>query len=264
LLFKYNKKRNQIQESEFLDAFFLRFQLLKIDFLMILLRLSGHSGAGKTRLVNALPKFGITCPKVLRYTSRPPRKDEHHGQDYYFMSRSFIEKLPEEDFLVGPVRNMLQAFDLNQIELDLKGNDIVLVEIYPDLWPRLMDKMHDRLGNKLKTASVFMTAVDPAYIAAMPDDRAKSSYIIAEVRKNITRRNMDSAKDIEIRASSAAKEILEALGPAGSSLYDKILYSAPEGPDGQDDWTREEQPIGQAKIAMDEFIGFYAELRHQI
>jgi hypothetical protein len=231
---------------------------------MILLRLSGHSGAGKTRLVNALPMFGITCPKVLRYTSRPPRKDELHGQDYYFMSRSFIEKLPEEDFLVGPVRNMLQAFDLNQIELDLKGNDIVLVEIYPDLWPRLMDKMHDRLGNKLKTASVFMTAVDPRKIAAFPDSASMASFITKEVRNNITLRNKDAVKDIEIRASSAAREILEALGPSGSAMYDKILYSAPEGPDGQDDWTREVQPVGQANAAMEEFINFYAELRHQI
>lgn len=230
---------------------------------MILLRISGHSGAGKTRLVNALPMFGINCPKVLRYTSRPPRQDELHGQDYYFMSRSFIEKLPDEDFLVGPVRNMVQAFDLNQLEIDLKGNDIVIVEIYPDLWPRLMDKMHDRLGNKLKTASVFMTAVDPEKIAALPDDVSRASFIIEEVRRNITLRNMDTSTEIEIRASSAVKEIMQALGPAGSGMYDKILHSAPEGPDGMDDWTREDRPVGQAKLAIGEFINFYAELRHQ-
>jgi hypothetical protein len=51
---------------------------------MMLLRLSGHSGAGKTRLINALPQYGISCPKVLRYTSRPARKEEVHGLDYYF------------------------------------------------------------------------------------------------------------------------------------------------------------------------------------
>ena len=86
---------------------------------MILLRLSGHSGAGKTRLINALPQYGISCPKVLRYTSCPARKEEIHGQDYYFMSRAFIESLPEKDFLVGPIRNMLQAFDLKQLESEL-------------------------------------------------------------------------------------------------------------------------------------------------
>ena len=94
---------------------------------MMLLRLSGHSGAGKTRLLNALPLYDITCPKVLRYTSRPARKDEVHGQDYYFMSRAFIEALPEKDFLVGPLRNMLQAFDLKQLEIDLRRYDLVLI-----------------------------------------------------------------------------------------------------------------------------------------
>ena len=113
-------------KAGFFNIFTILISYLSEDF-MILLRLSGHSGAGKTRLVNALPQYGITCPKVLRYTSRPARKNEVHGEDYYFLSRSFIESLPEKDFLVGPVRNMVQAFDLRQLEIDLSNHELVLI-----------------------------------------------------------------------------------------------------------------------------------------
>ncbi len=227
---------------------------------MILLRLSGHSGAGKTRLINALPQYGISCPKVLRYTSRPARPDEFHGQDYYFLSRSFIESLPEKDFLVGPVRNMLQAFDLNQLEIDLRTHDLVLIEIYPDLWPKLLTRLAERLGDGLTTSSVFMTAIDPEYLESLPDDKTKSAFISREVEKNLIFRNKDDAGDIRIRAQAAPKEILEAISPEGRKKYAKILHSAPEGPDGKDDWTRETKPVGRAKAALEEFIAFYRTL----
>jgi len=142
---------------------------------MILLRLSGHSGAGKTRLINALPQYGVFCPKMLRYTSRPARKDEVHGQDYYFMSRAFIEELPEKDFLVGPLRNMVQAFDLKQLEIDLRRHDLLLIEIYPTLWPKLLERLAERLPEKLTTASVFMTAVDPGYLKSLKDEQRKTA-----------------------------------------------------------------------------------------
>jgi hypothetical protein len=73
-------------------------------------------------------------------------------------------------------------------------------------------------------------------------------------------RNKDELEDIKIRAHDAAREILEALSPEGSKLYQKIIHSAPEGPDGLDDWTREEWPAGQAKRAVLEFINLYKSL----
>jgi len=218
---------------------------------MIMLRLSGHSGAGKTRLINALPEYGIHCPKVLRYTSRPVRKDEMHGQDYYFMSRAFIEALPEKDFLVGPVRNIVQAFDLRRIEKDLRKNDILLVEIYPDLWPVLINRLEERMQQKINSASVFMTAVDPAMIRKFGKKTEKAGYISSEVYKILLNRNKDNHEDIKVRAHAAQEEILEALSPEGRKMYDKIIHSAPEGPDGEDDWTREGRPVGQAKLVLE-------------
>jgi hypothetical protein len=229
---------------------------------MILLRLSGHSCAGKTRLVNALPQFGISCPKVIRYTSRLPRKEEIEGEDYFFRSREFIESLPEKDFLVGPVRNMLQAFDLEKLATDLASNDLVLIEIYPDLWPKLVEHLSKKIKKPLVTASVFMTAVNPAMIKKFSSKEEKTGYITSEVYKMLLRRNQDELEDIKIRAHAAAGEIMEALSAAGRKMYDKIIHSAPEGPDGEDDWTREKEPVGQAKPALEEFIDFYSSLNN--
>jgi hypothetical protein len=227
---------------------------------MILLRLSGHSGAGKTRLVNVLPQFGITCPKVIRYTSRSPRKEEIDGEDYFFRSVEFIQSLPEKDFLVGPVRNMVQAFDLNKLEFDLATNQLVLIEIYPDLWPKLIKRLLEKMKQQLITASVFMTAVNPVIIEKIIDPKEKAGYITSEVYKMLLFRNKDELEDIKIRANAAAFEVLEALSIEGKKQYAKILHSAPEGPDGEDDWTREAMPVGQAKAALEEFIAFYKGL----
>jgi guanylate kinase len=227
---------------------------------MILLRLSGHSCAGKTRLVNALPQFGVNCPKVIRYTSRAPRPEEAEGEDYYFRSREFIEALPPPDFLTGPVRNMLQAFDLKQLETDLHTHDLVLIEIYPTLWPKLISRLEERMPENPVTASVFMTAVNPAVIAEFKEDEEKAGYISSEVYKMLLLRNKDELEDIKIRAQAAAREVLEALSPEGIKIYSKIIHSAPEGPDGEDDWTREEKPAGQAMKSLEEFVDLFKKM----
>lgn len=55
----------------------------------------------------------------------------------------------------------------------------------------------------------------------------------------------------------AVTEVLEAIGPRGRDLYAEVFDSAPEGPDGEDDWTRESAPVGSAAKILDDFIKFY-------
>jgi hypothetical protein len=226
---------------------------------MLLLRLSGHSGAGKTRLVAALPRYGITCPTVVRYTSRLARPEEQHAKDYYFLSRAAIMALPASDFYVGPVREMLQAVDLSQLEIDLRSSDAVMVEIYPDLWPGLLSRIQERVGCVVPNSSVFMTAVHRKAILALPEQN-RAPFIEAEVERILRWRNKDAPDKVRIRAKSAVDEILTAISPEGSQDYARILDSAPEGPDEEDEWTREAEPIGDAERVLDEFIAFYASV----
>ena len=221
---------------------------------MMLLRLSGHSGAGKSRLTAALRRGGVACPQAVLYTSRPARQGEAHGKDYYFLSRAAIAALPSGEFFIGPVRNMLQAVDLAQLEHDLASNDLVLIEIFHSLWPGLTERLHARIGNRLRTASVFMTAVDPDHLRGLPDDATRSQKIQEEVERILSWRSKDSPADIKKRSDSAVKEILEAIGPEGRKQYSDVLHSAAEGPDGKDDWTREEHPVGRAEAVLKRFL----------
>lgn len=226
---------------------------------MILLRLSGHSGAGKSRLRAALPRLGLSCPQVVLYTSRVAREGEIHGKDYYFLSRAAIEALPREPFFVGPVRNMLQAVDLTQLVLDLKANDLVIIELFHSLWPDLTKRLASELGKDLKTTSVFMTAIDPSYLRTLEQHQA-SQHIRAEVKKILERRKKDTSNDIARRSESAVTEILEAIRSEGAKQYARVFFSAPEGPDKDDDWTCEEQPVGRAKQMLEEFVAFLTDL----
>jgi guanylate kinase len=193
------------------------------------------------------------------YTSRPPREGEKHGVDYYFLSRSAVEALPEKDFLVGSVRTMKQAVDLAQLETDLKSNRAVMIEIYHNLWPELVRRMQRRLNNQLRVSSVFLTAVDPERVLSLPRE-SRAEYIRSEVTKILNWRGKDAQSDIALRSEDAVKEILEAIEPSGPSEYDAIIHSAPEGPDNQDDWTREGKPVGLAKQATEKFIAHIINL----
>lgn len=226
---------------------------------MRLVRLSGHSGAGKSRLLAALPRYGITCPRAVLYTSRLAREGEQHGKDYYFLSRAAIAALPSSDFYIGPVREMLQAVDLSQLEIDLRSSDLVIVEIFADLWPGLLRRLEERMSCAIPNVSVYMTAVRRETILALPEG-SRGPFIQSEVERNLLWRNKDAPDKVRIRARSAVDEILTAISPEGSQQYARIFDSAPEGPDGEDEWTKEAEPVGDARRVLDDFIAFYASV----
>jgi hypothetical protein len=151
---------------------------------------------------------------------------------------------------------MLQAVDLAQLELDLRSNPVVIVEIFDALWAGLEARVRERIGARLRTASVFMTAVDPRSIA---DPLEAGAFIEREVAAILTRRQQDSPADIAKRAKSSVKEISDALDQTAAIPYDRIFHSAPEGPDGEDDWTRSTKPSGQAAAVLAEFATFVRE-----
>lgn len=106
-----------------------------------------------------------------------------------------------------------------------------------------------------------MTAVDPYELRALSDDEARAEHIRSEVGRILRWRGKDDPADIERRSERAVKEILEAIGPDGPKQYAGILHSSPEGPDHEDDWTREAQPVGRAKKVIEEFLALIKELK---
>jgi hypothetical protein len=224
---------------------------------MFLIRLSGHSGAGKSRLLAALARNRLSFRRAVIYTSRAPRPGEIHGKDYYFMSRGFIEGLSAERFLIGNVRNVLQAIDIAQLEFDLRAGFPVIAEVFHTRWPPLKERLLQILGEKLVTRSVFLTAVPLNGITNLSPEDA-SLEIQARIEKILSWRGKDAAADIRKRAESAVKEVMEAL--TVPSLYDRVFDSSPEGPDGEDDWTSGSVPRGNAAKVLREFTLFFEKL----
>jgi hypothetical protein len=77
------------------------------------------------------------------------------------------------------------------------------------------------------------------------------------LRRYLTWRNKDAPDKIKLRAKSAVNEILTAIGPEGSQHYARIFDWSPEGPNGKDEWTKEAEPVGDAKRVLDEFLAFF-------
>lgn len=61
---------------------------------------SAPSGSGKTTLVHALLKAGLPFSFSVSATSRPSRKTEKEGEDYYFVSpEQFKQKVENNEFV---------------------------------------------------------------------------------------------------------------------------------------------------------------------
>lgn len=220
---------------------------------MLLVHLSGHSGAGKSRLLAASKASGLTFHRYILYTSRLPRAGEIDGREYYFCSEATIKALPQDQFIVYPVRQMVQAVDINALEHDLRSNKLVIVEMFHRAWPKVKRVMMGCLGKQLKTLSVFLTVVDPRCLTDISREEAEAT-IREMVRSCLVRRGRDDETEICLRADSAVEEISGTIG--SENTYDRVILSAPEGQDGRDDWTRDVSPVGQAAEALKDFLSF--------
>lgn len=93
---------------------------------------SGPSGSGKTTLCEALLKEDCWEKKLLRsvsFTTRPRRKGERQGRDYYFIDETEFEKLKRENaflehekifgFYYGTCKNVL-------LDAQKQGKDVLL------------------------------------------------------------------------------------------------------------------------------------------
>jgi len=97
--------------------------------------LSAPSGAGKTTLVKALRAADPALGFSISYTTRPPRPNEEHGRDYFFVDmdhfarmagdRAFLEHAEVFGHRYGTSREQVQAaLDAGQnllLEIDWQG-----------------------------------------------------------------------------------------------------------------------------------------------
>jgi len=95
----------------------------------LLVVISGPSGVGKDSLVERIKSRGAQFHFVVTATSRPPRPDERHGVDYFFVSPEEFTTMIENDELLeyAVVYGQHKGVPKQQIrEAFASGKDVVM------------------------------------------------------------------------------------------------------------------------------------------
>lgn len=148
---------------------------------------SAPSGSGKSTIINYLLGQGLDMAFSISATSRPPRGQERHGVEYFFLSPDeFRERIANDEFL----------------EYE---------EVYPD---RFYGTLKSQVESQLAAGQNVVFDVDVVggcNIKQFYGDRALSVFIqppsVEELRKRLEGRGTDAPEVIEDRIAKAEYEL---------------------------------------------------------
>ena len=146
------------------------------------------SGAGKSSLVKALLELDSLVQPSVSHTTRPPRGQEKHGREYYFVSEQEFDSMVLADAFVewAFVHGRRYGTSKRAIEERIAQGDDVILEI-------------DFQG-ALQIKRIFANAV---LIFILPPSWE-------ELRSRLERRGEDAPEVIELRLKNAAEEMTKA------------------------------------------------------
>ena len=166
---------------------------------------SAPSGCGKTTLCNRLLSDGLGLKDSISATTRPPRKNEKNGRDYFFIPRTKFESVIkkggfleyEENFgnLYGtprsPVERAIKKGNPVLLSIDVKGamnvrkaypKESILIFIMPPSLDTLKKRLESRqsdsahsISNRLKIAKEEM-AYRSKYDHVVVNDHLDTAY----------------------------------------------------------------------------------------
>lgn len=143
------------------------------------------SGAGKSSLVKALLELDARVQPAISHTTRPPRGQEKHGREYFFLSDAEFDAMVAQDAFIewahvhgyryGTSRHCIEESITNGadviLEIDFQGAmnvkkifaNAVLIFILPPSWEELRSRLERRgedsaqvIALRLKNAAVEM------------------------------------------------------------------------------------------------------------
>ena len=95
----------------------------------LLIVLSGPSGVGKDTVIQCMKERGLPFHFVVTATTRPPRPEERHGVDYFFLSKDEFAEMIDQDELLeyAIVYNDYKGIPKQQVRQALaSGKDVVM------------------------------------------------------------------------------------------------------------------------------------------
>ena len=146
------------------------------------------SGAGKSSLVKALLELDSRVHPAVSHTTRPPRGQENHGREYFFLSEEEFDGMVQRDAFLewAHVHGHRYGTSRHIIEERVQRGADVILEI-------------DFQG-AINIKAIFANAV---LIFILPP-----SY--EELRSRLQRRGEDSPEVVELRLENAAAEMAQA------------------------------------------------------
>ena len=145
------------------------------------------SGAGKSSLVKALLEIDSAVHPAVSHTTRPPRGQEKHGREYFFLSSEEFDGMVLRDAFLEWAHVHGQRYGTSRQAIEervARGTDVIL-EI-------------DFQG-AINIKRIFSNAV---LIFILPPS-------LEELRARLQRRGEDSAEVIEIRLTNASVEMAQ-------------------------------------------------------
>ena len=149
--------------------------------------ISSPSGAGKTTICNRIIKNNTNIKLSVSYTTRPIRKNETNGADYFFVDKSTFIKLKNKNFFIetATVFNYLYGSPYKNIKNTLKLGNHILFDIDWQGAKKLRRKF-----NKNDIIDIFV----------LPPSKF-------ELKKRLNKRGRDNNMEIKKRLSLAVNEI---------------------------------------------------------
>ncbi len=146
------------------------------------------SGAGKSSLVKALLEIDSRVQPAVSHTTRPPRGQEKHGREYFFLSNAEFDSMVERNAFVewAHVHGQRYGTSRHAIEERMQHGADVILEI--DFQGAINIK-------KMFSNAVLIFILPPSW---------------EELRSRLQRRGEDSAEVIELRLKNAALEMQQA------------------------------------------------------
>ncbi|HJS03714.1 MAG TPA: guanylate kinase [Variovorax sp.] len=146
------------------------------------------SGAGKSSLVKALMELDTAVQPSVSHTTRPPRGQEKHGREYFFVPHSEFDAMVAAGAFVEWAHVHGQRYGTSKKAIEdriAKGADVILE----------IDFQGATQIRKTFANAVTIFILPPSW---------------EELRSRLERRGEDSAEVIELRLQNAAEEMARA------------------------------------------------------